>query len=447
MIRWMLFSTLAAGVFYGLYLLLLRDDRQLQLRRCYLMATLAFSLLLPLIKMPDISLQLVDTQPIEMWGAASGAEVVVGGYDGEAPADAARHVPTAIYLAGVALTLATLIVSVLRTFIQIRRLSTLHTGRMRTLLLDDDTAPCSFFRYIIIGTRGMSDAELQCVLAHEREHVRQGHSFDVLLVRLLCCVAWFNPFAWLMLRELRAVHEYQADAAVLTTFSGHTPSPLRGTPPNLGGEPDSYYGSSPKLGEVDAEGGRRSVYLNLLFKQATGFGYGHITNKFNSINIKKRIVMMNKQKSRFGAWKALAVLPVAVALLMVGCKPATTQEPEAVEPQQQEAVATADSVYSVVEQDPEFPGGIEALYKYLAENIKYPEQAKAEGVQGRVFVRFVIEADGSITNAQVLRSIGGGCDEEALRVVNAMPKWKPGMQDGKPVRVQYNLPIIFKLQE
>ena len=94
MIRWMLFSTLAAGVFYGLYLLLLRNDRQLQLRRCYLMATLAFSLLLPLIKMPDISLQLVDTQPIEMWGAASGAEVVVGAYEGEAPADAARHVPT-----------------------------------------------------------------------------------------------------------------------------------------------------------------------------------------------------------------------------------------------------------------------------------------------------------------------------------------------------------------
>ena len=442
MIRWMLFSTLAAGVFYGLYLLLLRNDRQLQLRRCYLMATLAFSLLLPLIKMPDISLQLIDTQPVEMWGAASGAEVVVGAYEGEAPADAARHVPTAIYLVGVALTLAALIV------IQIRRLSIQHTGRMQTLLLDDDTAPCSFFRYIIIGTRGMSDEELQCVLAHEREHVRQGHSFDVLLVRLLCCAAWFNPFAWLMLRELRAVHEYQADAAVLTTFSGHTPSPLRGTPPNLGGEPDSHSGSSPKLGEVGAEGGRRSVYLNLIFKQATGLGYGHITNKFNSINIKKRIVMMNKQKSRFGAWKALAVLPVAVALLMVGCKPAEAQKAENTAVQQEEASTPVnDTVYDLVEVQPEFPGGIEALYKYLAENINYPEQAKAEGVQGRVFVRFVIEADGSITNAQVLRGIGGGCDEEALRVVNAMPKWKPGMQDGKPVRVQYNLPIIFKLQE
>lgn len=410
MIRWMLFSTLAAGVFYGLYLLLLRNDRQLQLRRCYLMATLAFSLLLPLIKMPDISLQLIDTQPVEMWGAASGAEVVVGAYEGEAPVDAARRVPTAIYLVGVALTLAALIVSVLRTFIQIRRLSIQHTGRMQTLLLDDDTAPCSFFRYIIIGTRGMSDEELQCVLAHEREHVRQGHSFDVLLVRLLCCVAWFNPFAWLMLRELRAVHEYQADAAV--------------------------------LGRCSREG-----YMGLLYRQATGLGYGHITNKFNSINIKKRIVMMNKQKSRFGAWKVLAALPVAVVLLMVGCKPATTQEPEAVEPQQQEAVATADSVYSVVEQDPEFPGGMEAMYKYLAENIKYPEQAKADGIQGRVFVRFVIEADGSVTNAQVLRGIGGGCDEEALRVVEAMPKWTPGKQQGKPVRVQFNLPIIFKLQE
>lgn len=407
MIRWMFFSTLSTGVFYGLYLLLLRNDRQLQLRRCYLMATLAFSLLLPLVRMPDISLQLIDTQPVEIWSAASGAEVVVGAYAGEVPVDAARRVPTAIYLVGVALTLVALIVSTLRTFMQIWRLSTQNTGRMRTLLLDDDTAPYSFFRHIIIGTRGMSDEELQCVLAHEQEHVRQGHSFDVLLVRLLCCAAWFNPFAWLVQRELRAVHEYQADAAVQQGV----------------------------------------VYLRLLYKQATGLGYGHITNKFNSINIKKRIVMMNKQKTRFGAWKALAVLPVAALLMMVGCKPASTQEPETAELQQQEAVATADSVYSVVEQEPEFPGGMEAMYKYLAENIKYPEQAKADGVQGRVFVRFVIEADGSVNNAQVLRGIGGGCDEEALRVVEAMPMWKPGTQDGKPVRVQYNLPITFKLQE
>ena len=84
--------------------------------------------------------------------------------------------------------------------------------------------------------------------------------------------------------------------------------------------------------------------------------------------------------------------------------------------------------------------------KYLSKNIRYPEQAKKENIQGRVYVTFVVEKDGSITNAKVLRSIGGGCDEEALRVVNAMPKWEPGKLQGTPVRVQFNLPIVFKLQ-
>lgn len=103
-------------------------------------------------------------------------------------------------------------------------------------------------------------------------------------------------------------------------------------------------------------------------------------------------------------------------------------------------------IYDVTDTDPEFVGGIDSLYSYLARNIQYPEQAKNEKIQGRVFVTFVIEADGNVSNAKVLRGIGGGCDEEALRVVNAMPKWKPGMLKGKPVRVQYTLPILFKLQ-
>ena len=106
-----------------------------------------------------------------------------------------------------------------------------------------------------------------------------------------------------------------------------------------------------------------------------------------------------------------------------------------------------DSVYNIVEVMPEFPGGIDKLVDYLSENIKYPEQAKDQGISGRVFINFVIEKDGSVSNAKVMRSIGGGCDDEALRVVNAMPKWKPGLQKGKPVRVSYMLPINFKLDD
>ena len=103
-------------------------------------------------------------------------------------------------------------------------------------------------------------------------------------------------------------------------------------------------------------------------------------------------------------------------------------------------------IFTVVEEQPGYPGGEEARYKFLQDNIKYPEEAKELGIQGKVFVTFVVEVDGSVTDARVLRGIGGGCDEEAIRVVKSMPKWVPGKQRGVPVRVQFNLPIKFTLQ-
>lgn len=114
--------------------------------------------------------------------------------------------------------------------------------------------------------------------------------------------------------------------------------------------------------------------------------------------------------------------------------------------EQEEESEEERQIFMVVESMPEFPGGEAALYKYLAENIKYPQMAKESGIQGRVFVTFVVERDGRVTDVRVLRGIGGGCDEEAIRVVKGMPKWSPGKQRGKPVRVQYNLPVKFTLQ-
>ena len=417
MIRWMIFSTLAAGVFYGLYCLTLRRDRWLQLSLWYLLLALGFSIMFPFFSLP------------ERLASASQSVIPAGGYQAtlneiEISATPASHAISLmdVYLIGLAICAAYLLFQLAVQAVKIIMLRQKHTvyrsgdgfdipRGSSLILLDDDTAPYSFFRQIVVGTRGLTDEELRCILAHESFHVGKLHSFDILFARLMCCLAWFNPFAWLLMRELSAVHEYQADAASLDSCS-------------------------------------RESYLHLLYRQVTGIGYGHITNNFQSINIKKRIVMMNRTTTRFGAWKALVALPVAALLLMVGCKPAA-QEPQQTETAQTEVTENTPEgeVFQVVEVDPQFEGGLEALYKYLAENIKYPEQAKSDGIQGRVFVRFVIEADGSVTNAQVLRGIGGGCDEEALRVVEAMPKWTPGMQQGKPVRVQFNLPITFKLQE
>ena len=103
-------------------------------------------------------------------------------------------------------------------------------------------------------------------------------------------------------------------------------------------------------------------------------------------------------------------------------------------------------VYQIVEQMPEFPNGQEALMLYIAKQVKYPPEAKKAGAQGRVFIGFIVEPDGSLSDFKVLRGIGHGCDEEALRVVKSMPKWKPGMQRGKAVRVQYLVPVNFKLE-
>jgi protein TonB len=114
--------------------------------------------------------------------------------------------------------------------------------------------------------------------------------------------------------------------------------------------------------------------------------------------------------------------------------------------QQDEEQEAEAEIFYVVESMPTFRGGDDKIYEYLAQNLRYPTMAREAGIQGRVFVTFVVERDGSITDVNVLRGIGGGCDEEAIRVVESMPNWTPGKQRGVPVRVQFNLPIKFTLQ-
>ncbi|MCR5039237.1 MAG: TonB family protein [Bacteroidales bacterium] len=119
---------------------------------------------------------------------------------------------------------------------------------------------------------------------------------------------------------------------------------------------------------------------------------------------------------------------------------------EYVAPEIEEEEVVEQEVFTIVEEMPGYPGGDAKMYEYLGKNIKYPQIARESSIQGRVFVNFVVEPDGSVTNVKVLRGIGGGCDEEAMRVVKSMPKWKPGKQRGKAVRVSYTLPVVFKLQ-
>ena len=119
---------------------------------------------------------------------------------------------------------------------------------------------------------------------------------------------------------------------------------------------------------------------------------------------------------------------------------------EYVAPEVVEEEVSETEIFQIVEEMPSFPGGEGKLMEFVAKNIKYPQIARETGIQGRVFVGFVVEPDGSISNVKLLRGIGGGCDEEAMRVIKSLPKWKPGKQRGKPVRVSYQIPVFFKLQ-
>ena len=119
---------------------------------------------------------------------------------------------------------------------------------------------------------------------------------------------------------------------------------------------------------------------------------------------------------------------------------------EYVAPEVVEEEVVEQEIFQIVEEMPAFPGGEKALLEYVAKNIKYPQIARETGIQGRVFVGFVVEPDGSVSNVKILRGIGGGCDEEAMRVIKSLPKWKPGKQRGKAVRVSYQIPVVFKLQ-
>ena len=174
-----------------------------------------------------------------------------------------------------------------------------------------------------------------------------------------------------------------------------------------------------------------------------------ITNNFNVLPLKRRIMMMNKPASNPRArFKYLLFVPLAIALLAMNNTTirANVQKKVVKTTKTTKKADVSNKVYEVVEQMPTFPGGDAALMKYLAENIKYPVSAQKAKEQGRVVVQFIVEKDGAVTGVKTVRSVTPVLDAEAVRVIKAMPKWTPGRQGGQPVRVNYNVPVSFRLQ-
>ena len=323
-------------------------------------------------------------------------------------------------------------------------------GNTNIHLLPKADGPFSFFHWIFIHPSSHTEEEFNEILTHEQTHARQWHSIDVIISELVCIFCWCNPFAWLMKREIRTNLEYMADARVLEN----------------GYDSKTY----------------QYHLLGLSHQKAAATIY----NSFNVLPLKKRIKMMNKKRTKeIGRTKYLMFLPLAALLMIVSnieavartTKKIAAEVIEAVDAKTGQAVPevqapqvaplpeqdtktvtykgkvvdkdTLDNpIFEVVEHMPEFPdGGMSALMEYLSKNIKYPEAAMKKGTQGRATVQFVVEKDGSITNVKILRGIDPELNKEAVRVISAMPKWKPGTQKGEAVRVKYTVPVMFRLTE
>ncbi len=290
--------------------------------------------------------------------------------------------------------------------------------------LKDTYSPFSFFRYAFIPEALLSKAgdDLDMVLQHEKAHIRRWHSIDLILMELFSLVFWFHPAVWYLRRQLKSQHEYEADRFVLDD------------------QTDKY------------------AYQHLLVKQAQAFFPAHaMVHTFSYKPLKNRIMKMNKpfKKSAMGFFSGLLLVVSAFFLVFfihscnLAPENADTEPPL---PAEFEAVETAtpfvsDSIYNVVETPPRFPGGEEGRMAFLQEHLRYPNEARLEGIQGTVFVQFVVLADGRIDDVKILRGIGGGCDEETLRVIREMPAWEPGrISDGQPVHTRFNMPVRFTLK-
>ena len=324
-----------------------------------------------------------------------------------------RGLLATVYLIGLLVCVAHFVGSLLsiRRLIRNGKRSELADG---TILIAHDKAygPFSWMRYVIASAQDL-DENFDMILAHERAHICLHHSWDLLFVQFCAMAQWFNPAAWLLKRELEAIHEYEADSATLR------------------------------------QGFDARQYQLRLFEEAVGVKFNTITNNFNNCSTKKRIIMMmKKQTSPWARMKALFMLPVAFAVVaVISCTSPKEKKVENTTSEVAVASNEQDEILPVADELPMFPGGMQEMIKFLQQEIKYPEEAMEKKIQGRVVVQFVVNKDGSICNDTVVRSIDPLLDAEAVRVIHSMPNWEPGKQDGQPVRVRFTMPISFKLNE
>ena len=432
-------SAICLALFYLGYRLLLSRDTFLRFNRFALLSGFGLAALLPLVRVGVEGVSPLGPA-LEEWGRiAAPVEPAATA----SPAVSCYSIGLAIYLMGVLFFIARFlwgVVSLIR-LIRAGRRERLADGSW-LVLHRLPLAPFSWLCYIFLAEKDLlSKPEL--ILAHEQAHIRMRHTWDLLFTELFLWLQWFNPAAWLLRQELQAVHEFEADAAVL----------------GMGYDSKEY-----KL---------------LLIEKAVGSSRYTLANSLNHSSLINRITMMQKRKSNpWARMKYAFVLPVAATAMAAFARPEISRQmaeissakitdlsrmvqTTAAERTRPEAIDTTTSarevmvtgyaqftdnkVYESVEVMPEFPGGQAELLKFVAKSIKYPTEAQRRGAQGRVIVKFVVETNGSISNIHVVKGIDPLLDAEAIRVCTTMPTWAPARQEGKAVRCYYTIPVTFRL--
>lgn len=409
------------SAFYLVYTLFLSRDTMYGRNRAYILLSLTASFILPLVTIRT-------NQPINMLFGKTLSEVLIQGA-GTSSVNTGSAILNPelsrllliIYISGLGLFVLRLIVDLLELVVLVigNRNSRTHVIKFSGL----NTTGFSALGYVFVNS-SLSEEDEKEVRLHEQNHLDKFHFLDIIYVEIIRALQWFNPFIHLFNRSLRAVHEFQADEGCLRS-----------------GIPVISY--------------QRLIMCQLFRSKAF-----MATNSFsNPTLIKKRMIMMTKERSRMLAnLKLLMVLPVIAVVMLAfsSCKGKTnaadsTDKEIAPPPPPPPPPPAADEgasaqPYETVDIMPVFPGGDAALLKFIAENTKYPENAKTEGLQGKVIVRFAVETDGSVDKASVLKGVDPELDAEALRVVEMLPKFeKPAYKDGKPVPVWFMVPITYKL--
>lgn len=419
----------SSGVFllagYLIYKWLLANDNQPGFNRVALLTLYIMALLLPLCRIVvgqtgESVMAVAAFTGIKALAVSAGEQV-----------NPIVRVVLWVYLTGMIIVGATTLCTLLRLWRLVNSGERTPIGGCTLVVIDrHDIAPFSWGRFIVVS-RSEEARAIDLIVGHERAHIRLGHFYDLILAQVVCIVQWYNPASWLMLSELKAVHEYQADRAVIDS------------------------------------GINIHEYQILLIKKTVGARFQSFANSLNHSNLKKRITMMCKTRTkparRFRALAAVPALALAMSLLNVPSISGAMTEMSSARLTDKVSgfstnrqIADKASVRSVKDENgegefpdvmAEFPGGMTALMAALCENIKYPAEAYEAKIQGRVVVGFNIGTDGRMSDFKVIKGVDPQLDAEAVRAVGALNvTWTPALKEGQPVSCSFALPVEFKLK-